>query len=164
MKMVPYALVFGITLFAASVIALFTIQAKTGGNGCLCQDYTCGCCVHMDVDLIELNSTLCSNFTYLRHDYGLSFTITLNQHTLFNETVSARNPPPYCVGPPFVKEYAEICVRFYNLNTTRHSFYGCLEADAKLKHIRIARYDIGCFSIGPKLKYDDEDNISVVKI
>ena len=33
---------------------------------------------------------VCVNVTYLVHDYGMSFTVTVNKHTIFNETVSGK--------------------------------------------------------------------------
>jgi len=33
---------------------------------------------------------VCVNITYLVHDYGMSFTVTVNKHTIFNETVSGK--------------------------------------------------------------------------
>jgi hypothetical protein len=75
--------------------------------------------------------------------------------------LSARNPPPYCVGAPFLKEWGEVCIRFHDLNATKHSLHGCVEAEAEFKGIEIAKYELGCFDIGPKRH---NDAISVVRI
>ncbi|XP_065350718.1 uncharacterized protein LOC135946434 [Cloeon dipterum] len=143
--------------------AIYTINALNLGS-CVCSTYTCGCCSHMQVDVIELNSTICTNMTYLSDDYGLSYTITLNHHTLFNETVSARNPPPFCIGMPYLKKWAEVCLRMFDLDVTRHKFHGCVEAEARLKRVRVAHYDLGCVNIGPKPTEPYKDLISVILV
>ena len=35
-----------------------------------------------------ISFAVCSNFSYLPNDYGISLTITYNDYTLFNETIS----------------------------------------------------------------------------
>ncbi|XP_046398885.1 uncharacterized protein LOC124165491 [Ischnura elegans] len=117
-------------------------------NGCHCLNYSCGCCEHLEEEKIYLNATVCINATLLRSEYGISVTMTYNGVTLYNETISARNPPPLCVGAPYLKEYAELCVRLYDLDVTRKRFHGCADAEARMKHILLAEYKLGCFDIG----------------
>ena len=40
--------------------------------------------------LLSFSFPVCVNVTYLVHDYGMSFTVTVNKHTIFNETVSGK--------------------------------------------------------------------------
>ncbi|KAG1669713.1 hypothetical protein GQR58_017242 [Nymphon striatum] len=70
--------------------------------------------------------------------------ILLFYQSLFTLSV---NPPPYCVGIPYVKQYAEICVRFYDLSL-HHHVHGCIKLEARLSHIIIKDYNLGCFTIG----------------
>jgi len=116
---------------------------------CGCQGYTCGCCAHLDIPKIELNQTGCINLTYLPHDYGLSFTLSLDGRVVYNSTVSARNPPPVCFGVPYLKDYASLCVKFYNLDVQEKSFSGCAMLEAELYHVRVAERELGCFHLGP---------------
>ena len=39
---------------------------------------------------LSFSFPVCVNITYLVHDYGMSFTVTVNKHTIFNETVSGK--------------------------------------------------------------------------
>lgn len=118
-------------------------------HACECTKYSCGCCAHLEEPQIELNATICTNITYLVHDYGISFTVTVNHYTLFNETVSARNPPPVCLGLPYVKELADVCVRLYDIDATKTYLHACIKIEARMKKILIAQYDLGCINIGP---------------
>ncbi|XP_021917219.1 uncharacterized protein LOC110828644 isoform X2 [Zootermopsis nevadensis] len=116
---------------------------------CRCTNFNCGCCAHLEESEIHLNSTICANVSYLSHDYGISITVTVNDYTIFNETVSARNPPPVCIGVPYVKEYADACVRLYDIDATTTHLHACVRVEARMKKILIAKYELGCFNIGP---------------
>ncbi|KAJ4436527.1 hypothetical protein ANN_16558 [Periplaneta americana] len=97
----------------------------------------------------SLKAIFCMNISYLVHDYGISLTVTVNGYAIFNETVSARNPPPICLGVPYVKEYADLCIRLYDIDATSTHLHACVKAEARMKMIVIAKYEFGCFNIGP---------------
>lgn len=118
-------------------------------DSCKCFNYNCGCCAHLEEREIHLNSTICANISYLVHDYGISLTLTVNDFTLFNETVSARNPPPVCIGVPYIKEFAVLCIRLYDINATTTFLHACVRAEAWMKVVLIAKYEFGCINIGP---------------
>ncbi|KAJ9587214.1 hypothetical protein L9F63_019263 [Diploptera punctata] len=122
---------------------------KVFQDACACSRYSCGCCAHLQEPHIQLNATLCTNITYLVHDYGISFTITVNNYAIFNETISARNPPPVCLGLPYVKQLADLCVRLYDINATANYLHVCVRVEARMKKILVAKYELGCFNIGP---------------
>lgn len=127
--------------------------AQKAANHCQCVEYNCGCCAHIVEKEIRLDSTICTNATYLKRDYGFSLTVTFNKFTVFNETMSLRNPPPICMGAPFVKELAEICVRIYDIKASSAHLHACVEMEAQMKHIHIAKYELGCFDMeGQNLK------------
>ncbi|KFM71114.1 hypothetical protein X975_12775, partial [Stegodyphus mimosarum] len=145
------ATVFTLFLFftlGSYVIEVRSAKQEANSYGCVCSNYSCGCCAHLEVPKVGLNDTGCVNLTYLQKDYGISFTVTIDNLTIYNETVSARNPPPMCFGAPILKEYADLCIHFYDLNVTRHSAHGCVDLEARLNRIVVGRYKIGCFNLG----------------
>nr|CAD7446236.1 unnamed protein product [Timema bartmani] len=109
-----------------------------------------------------LAEAVCVNITYLPKEYGLSFVMTLNEYTIYNETISVKNPPPICVGMPFVEEFAELCVRLYNIDTSKRKFYSCLRVEARMKRILVAKYELGCFTI-PLVTAEGENELSDVR-
>ncbi|XP_014679073.1 PREDICTED: uncharacterized protein LOC106818918 [Priapulus caudatus] len=127
-------------------VALYMIPAVEE-SGCECANYSCGCCAHLDVPKIHLNDTGCVNFSYLPDEYGVSFTFSIDNKTIFNETISAKNPPPICYGVPFLEEYASVCIHFYDLELTRDKFRGCVKLEARLEHVAVGEYDLGCFQM-----------------
>jgi hypothetical protein len=122
-------------------------------QSCGCVGWTCSCCSHMDIPKISLNHTGCVNITYLPDQYGISFTLSLDGTVVYNDTVSARNPPPVCFNVPYLKEYASLCVRFHDLDITEHKFYGCVRVEAELYHVRVGEKELGCFHLGPKKQH-----------
>lgn len=125
-------------------------SVTNNSSGCACSGYNCGCCLHVEIDAIDLNDTVCVNLTYLpAPQYGISLTLTIDDHVLINETISAQNPPPICVDVPYLKEYASICLHFYNLTYSNNSLSGCLELEARLIYVIKETVQIGCFHIPP---------------
>ncbi|EZA49842.1 hypothetical protein X777_11823 [Ooceraea biroi] len=43
-------------------------------------------------------------------------TLTFNKWTIINETVSARNPPPICIGENIVDLEIEVCLHIYDID------------------------------------------------
>lgn len=134
---------------------------------CHCGHYTCGCCAHLEEPEIRLNSTICANATYLSEDIGITLTVTVNSYTIFNKTVSVRNPPPVCLGLPYVKEWAEACVQIYDIDTTTSRLHACIRVEARMKLVLIAKYELGCFTIGPhaidKFRYNVSGNSNITE-
>jgi|SRR6218665_669961 len=61
--------------------------------------------------------------------------------------VSARNPPPICVGIPYLKKGGSVCVQFYNLNVGKKSFSGCSRLLGRLLFVTIIKVNVGCFHV-----------------
>ncbi|XP_051165104.1 uncharacterized protein LOC127283945 isoform X2 [Leptopilina boulardi] len=115
---------------------------------CRCAHYDCGCCNHIELDYFKVNGTFCSDMKYLPNDIGVSMTITYNNMTFYNETISVRNPPKIC--PIIIEEFhIEACVRFYDMDFDRHHFNGCAEVDISfLRALPLMKKDLGCFHMG----------------
>ncbi|CAL1681721.1 unnamed protein product [Lasius platythorax] len=119
---------------------------KPHNNSCECIKYDCGCCQYMELDAISLNGTLCANASYLEYDYGISITVTFNTFTIINETVSARNPPPICVGEDIVDTVElEICLHIYDIDISDR-FHACFEILGKIMKLRISKMKLGCIN------------------
>ena len=57
------------------------------------------------------------------------------------------------MGAPFVKELAEVCVRIYDIQASKAHLHACVKVEAHLKHIHIAKYELGCFNmVGDEVK------------
>lgn len=129
-------------------------------TGCQCVKYNCGCCLDIDVKPLHLDTSACVNAIYLPDQYGISLTFSLGGKVYINETISAKNPPPICVGIPEFEKDGSICIVFYNLDYTSSTFSGCIKLEAKLFHVKVQDLDLGCFSFPLAAK----DGKSVMKM
>jgi hypothetical protein len=117
------------------------------GTGCQCVKYNCGCCVYMRVPEVHLDNTGCVNTSYLPDEYGVRVTMDIDKVVILNVTVSARNPPPICVGIPHLRKEASVCLYFYNLDVSKTHFSGCIRLEVHLRPIFVRKIDFGCFRI-----------------
>ncbi|KAG8194990.1 hypothetical protein JTE90_008168 [Oedothorax gibbosus] len=115
-------------------------------DGCVCEKFSCGCCLYMDVPEIWLNNTACINFAYEPDVYGISFVVTLDDKALINETISARNPPPICFPVPYIEDLIDGCVHFTDLDISNSSFHGCVQLELRMWWVYVvAEVSLGCF-------------------
>jgi len=137
---------------------------NVSGTGCTCIDYNCGCCAHMNVPEIRLDHTVCVNVSYLPRDYGFRATMNIDKFVILNVTISARNPPPICIGIPHLTEEASICLDFYDIDITDTAFSGCVRLEVKFLHVIVSKTDLGCFRIPLKNLEDVLRNLEDVRM
>ncbi|XP_025269496.1 uncharacterized protein LOC112639515 [Camponotus floridanus] len=118
---------------------------KIYNNGCECIKYHCGCCQFIEWDAVYLNGTLCANASYLDRDYGISITITYNHITIINETVTARDPPPICIGENIVGSVKiDICLQIYDIDVDYNGFHACFDILGKIMKLKVYKLELGC--------------------
>lgn len=59
---------------------------------------------------------------------------------------SARNPPPICVGIPYLEKEASICIDIYDIDYSKN-FGACIKLEARLYHVKVEDVELGCFHI-----------------
>lgn len=114
---------------------------------CTCIKRNCGCCEHMIVPKIRLDHEVCVNISYISEDIGLKLSLSFDNYSFISEEISVRNPPPVCFDIPHLREYASLCMRLYQMDVNKTRVKGCMDVEAELAHLRIARFKIGCFEI-----------------
>jgi len=110
---------------------------------CRCYNYTCSCCVVLHVPKINLNETGCVALSYLEPEAGFNIHLTLNKNILVDETVVVPNPPPLCVGIPYIHQYASVCIGV----TLTNPFGACLNIAVKVFGRLLQLTKLGCFYI-----------------
>ncbi|GFR01081.1 DUF4773 domain-containing protein [Trichonephila clavata] len=123
-----------------------TYVEKNLQNDCHCEKFECECCVDLVYQDIGLNSKGCVHVTYLSEDYGVSIDLNVDKTRLLKKSVSVRNPPPICLGIPFVKKHVFACVELNDLSVSKSHFSTCVGFNLVLWHLcKIVNYDLGCF-------------------
>ncbi|KAL2719385.1 uncharacterized protein V1478_010847 [Vespula squamosa] len=124
-------------------------------DDCNCINYNCGCCKYIEYDIIFLNGTFCGNASYLEKDYGFSVTLSYNNLTLINETLSARNPPPVCYSLikfahllplPKLPYLIHICLRVYDIDINKNGLHLCFELELEMLTHTISIIRLGCIN------------------
>ncbi|VBB29687.1 unnamed protein product [Acanthocheilonema viteae] len=116
-------------------------------TNCECVRKNCACCMTLNIVKIGLNDFACVNITYIAEDIGIRLSFSINGYVYISREISLHNPPPYCLSLPFLKEYAGICLRLYNIKFRQTNVDGCVQLDAELYHVYVATVHLGCFSI-----------------
>ncbi|XP_064652263.1 uncharacterized protein LOC135502964 [Lineus longissimus] len=124
-------------------LAQLTQDQKTQDTGCQCVGDTCGCCADFNLPSLKIDATACVNFTYNPQTQNISLTMTYNNKTLLNETVSLHDPPPLCSGLPYVATW---CTIFYNITFTPEVRF-CLRYELRLLGTTILRIPFGCYTL-----------------
>lgn len=132
---------------------------KACDSNCECIKYNCGCCQHLEWDAVSMDGKLCVNASYLERDYGVSLTVTYNNFAIFNETISARNPPPICFGEDIIDALdAEVCLRVYDIDIDADKFHACFEISGKIMKLTVTKIKLGCIQTKLRNKIDYIEN------
>ncbi|XP_013385960.1 uncharacterized protein LOC106155606 [Lingula anatina] len=119
---------------------------SSNGTGCSCSGNKCGCCVQAVFKPLQVNDTVCANFTLDTKNDTLNVVVTINDNVLLNETVDAHNPPPLCQGMPGIGTW---CTIFYNM--TYNPFGGCMKFEVRILGKTVLTIPAGCFHFPGKL-------------
>ncbi|XP_003426913.1 uncharacterized protein LOC100679599 [Nasonia vitripennis] len=127
-------------------LLLFVASDEISDGRCECAKRNCGCCTSLRVKHI-VDGNVCANFSYIPEELGISVTITYNDKTILNNTVSAHNPPPLCVVH-VDQLHMNICLRFYDLAVKDRCLSGCSSLEVSFsKFIPNQKIKLGCFKL-----------------
>lgn len=66
------------------------------------------------------------------------------------------DPPSICVEPPWIDDFADVCLRLHGIRITQMKHFNssgevlkvCVDLEARLKKIKVAKLSIGCLTVG----------------
>ncbi|XP_015931072.1 uncharacterized protein [Parasteatoda tepidariorum] len=114
---------------------------------CTMEDGITECCGRLQVSLLNLDKNSCLKLIFIGEIVALNISFTIDEHQLFNYQISAKNPPPICVGVPFAKLFGDICIEFYDLHVSKDHTQVCMKIKPRLFRKVITEYDTGCFNM-----------------
>ncbi|XP_047118623.1 uncharacterized protein LOC124799131 [Schistocerca piceifrons] len=124
---------------------------------CSCQDLTCGCCVGMRIQAFSFDRTACMNLTYDPYEFALVADVLMDGDSLYQRTMSAKNPPPLCMPVPI--PYApsmDMCMRLWDVYTPGLNLHACLDMEARLQRAPVLVLHFDCMVMG-------RDGVALVK-
>ncbi|XP_046688880.1 uncharacterized protein LOC124374770 [Homalodisca vitripennis] len=98
-----------------------------GSRYCNCQGMYCGCCT--SVKLLGRESFRgCLEMEYVKNDFAIFITLTINGHVILTRVVSGRNPLPFCARTPYVP-LVSFCIRLYDIHHNPRGLSLCVRLE-----------------------------------
>ncbi|XP_071102117.1 uncharacterized protein [Haliotis cracherodii] len=133
---------------------------------CDCYEHHCVCCARIANKRLHLNSTTCTNFTFVSKSQEIVLEVLLDSKPIYKNVVSAELPPLVCLGT--YPKVVDICIHFFNL-TFKVNFHhehktqllGCTDFSLNLYNKTIGSFPVDCFQIpgDPNHKHKDSLNL-----
>ncbi|KAG8181905.1 hypothetical protein JTE90_026063 [Oedothorax gibbosus] len=118
---------------------------------CEGEDSTCACCGHMKISTIRLDKKVCIEVGYNNEKKALSLNIKAGDKVLYNNSISATNPPPVCIGIPPMTMFADVCFDFYDIKVNTEEIHFCLNVKPRLVKKNVADWKVGCNNLKRKV-------------
>lgn len=121
------------------------------GGRCKCEDLICSCCTGVRIESINFDRTTCVNLNFEPEESLINMEVTMNNNTLFKNTYSARNPPPFCV--PIVVPYlppglVDMCVRLFDVALVMDKLHVCMDMDTRIDKAPVLVLHFDCMDMG----------------
>ncbi|KAL8587033.1 hypothetical protein ACOMHN_023423 [Nucella lapillus] len=141
-----------ILLSSRNRTANFTYNMPVKFGFCDCFEHYCLCCSKITNRRLHLNTTACSNFTFVSKTHELDLHFSLDGKPVHRNQISADKSPLLCMGSS--PKVADICVHFFNMtykvnehNAPQTQLLGCTELSLNLYNRTIGAFPVDCFQI-----------------
>ncbi|GJQ68811.1 hypothetical protein Trydic_g5071 [Trypoxylus dichotomus] len=126
-------------------------------NGCTCQELTCGCCAGFNLQQFNFSREGCMNFTYDPLEFSISMTMFFDNHPIFSNSFSAKNPPPLCIPVPIpYVPGVDFCAKLFDIYTPGQNLHMCLDFETRIQRATILVLHFDCMTMG-------RDGVSLLK-
>ncbi|KAL8567921.1 hypothetical protein ACOMHN_059043 [Nucella lapillus] len=132
--------------------ANFTYSMPVKFGYCDCFERYCVCCSPLTNKRLHLNSTACSNFTFISKTHELDLRFYIDGKPIHKAIISADKSPMLCLGSS--PKVADICVHFFNMtfrvnehNSAQTQLLGCTDLSLNLYDRTIGAFPVDCFQI-----------------
>uniref|UniRef100_A0A1B6EA24 DUF4773 domain-containing protein n=1 Tax=Clastoptera arizonana TaxID=38151 RepID=A0A1B6EA24_9HEMI len=90
---------------------------------------------------VKHKELICLEGTFLRNDFGINVSLSINNKTRWSDIISVSNPPAICpVNYPGV---GDICLKISDIRIEPYHF--CLQIVIKVHKVTVKKFDLGCF-------------------
>ncbi|XP_022097835.1 uncharacterized protein LOC110983145 [Acanthaster planci] len=102
------------------------------------------CCATLSFKIFWKRHTInaCAFVQVLKEVYGLHLKITALGKTLYDEEVSAREPPAICLGVPNIK-LVKVCLDFHEVQWS-NGFHACVNFEVRVPFKTLLDVRLGC--------------------
>ncbi|KAB0791031.1 hypothetical protein PPYR_02831 [Photinus pyralis] len=118
-------------------------------NGCTCQEFYCGCCAGFNFQQFNFNREGCMRFTYNPYEFSISVDMSMNDESIFSTTISARNPPPFCIPIPLpFLPTVDFCAKLLDIYTPGQNLHMCLDFETRIQRATVLILHFNCMQMG----------------
>ncbi|XP_022915466.2 uncharacterized protein [Onthophagus taurus] len=126
-------------------------------NGCSCQGLACSCCAGFNMPQLNFNQEGCMSLGYDPNIFGITMNMQFNNNSVFENSLSARNPPPFCVPVPIPYiPGVDFCVKLFDVHVEGRNLHMCLDFQTRLQSATVLVLHFDCMRLGA-------DGVSLVK-
>lgn len=89
------------------------------------------------------------NFTYDPYDFAVTGNIFMDDESMYEYKISAKNPPPAClrVPVPYLPS-VDMCMKMFDIYTPGRNLHACVNFLTRVEHAEVLVLEFDCFLIG----------------
>ncbi|XP_059048023.1 uncharacterized protein LOC131843408 [Achroia grisella] len=122
----------------------------TGGK-CKCDSYVCECCTGVRIESLNFDRRTCAVLTFEPLESTLDLEVRMNNDSVYRNTFSARNPPPFCIPIPvpyLPPGLVDMCVRLFDINIIQQMLHVCMDMDTRIDKAPVLILHFDCMDMG----------------
>ncbi|XP_026319504.1 uncharacterized protein LOC113230000 [Hyposmocoma kahamanoa] len=120
------------------------------GGACSCEENQCKCCTGIKIRTFGFEKT-CILLNYDPEPSTLNMEVMMNNASIYKNTFSARNPPPFClpIPVPYVPPgLVDMCIRLFDINVMDQRLHICMDIDTRIDMTPVLVLHFDCMDMG----------------
>ncbi|XP_045450656.1 uncharacterized protein LOC123659455 [Melitaea cinxia] len=121
------------------------------GGPCECSGLQCNCCTGIRIQPFNFDKKTCAVLTYEPEDSIVDLEVQMNNASVFRDTFSTRNPPPFCVPIPvpyLPPGLVDMCVRLFDISFVEQKLHVCMDMDTRVDKAPVVILHFDCMDMG----------------
>ncbi|XP_046961085.1 uncharacterized protein LOC124530814 [Vanessa cardui] len=123
------------------------------GGPCECDGLQCKCCTGVRIQAFNFDRRTCATLTYEPMDSTLDLDVMMNNASVFRDSFSTRNPPPFCIPIPvpyLPPGLVDMCVRLFDISIVEQRLHVCMDMDTRIDKAPVVILHFDCMDMGAR--------------
>ncbi|XP_073957522.1 uncharacterized protein [Choristoneura fumiferana] len=121
------------------------------GGPCKCEALRCSCCTGIRIQSIKFDRQTCAILTFDPEEYMIAMDVQMNNASIYKNSFSARNPPPFCVPIPvpyLPPGLVDLCIRLFDITVMGQELHVCMDMDTRIDKAPVLILHFDCMDMG----------------